>query len=112
MRVFFCSSPCSEYQSALFPAQDTIHFEHGDKAHHPGCGQTAAVDQLLGCAHTVPHERDDVRFVLIQALRQRFFRRCGRLGLCFRLFGGGAALFGLRFAAADVLHALLAAGFG
>ena len=63
-----------------------IHLEHGDQAHHPRRCQTAAVDQLLGRAHTVPHERDDVRFVLIQALRQRF---CSRR----RLFGSGLRLF-------------------
>ena len=49
----------------FFTAQNPIHFQHGDKAHHPRRCQTAAVDQLLGRAHTVPHERDDGPFILI-----------------------------------------------
>ncbi|MFQ9974798.1 MAG: hypothetical protein ACLRVN_00115 [Butyricicoccus sp.] len=30
-----CLSPGAEDESALFTAQNPIHFEHGDKAHHP-----------------------------------------------------------------------------
>lgn len=60
-----CLSPCAEDESALFTAQNPIHFQHSDKAHHPRVLPDRSGRSAPRRAHTVPHERNDGLFILI-----------------------------------------------